>query len=210
MRRARLRGKRCLDLAVAAPALVVLSPLFLALAVLVRVCSPGPALFRQTRIGQHEQPFEMYKFRTMRSGCSDHLHREYVTRMLTDADVRNAVSDGLYKLDDDPRVTRLGAILRRTSLDELPQLINVVQGNMSLVGPRPMLPWETDLLGDVHRERFSVPAGITGLWQVSGRSRLSMTEALDLDVEYARRRTLLLDVSILVRTAGVLASREAR
>jgi lipopolysaccharide/colanic/teichoic acid biosynthesis glycosyltransferase len=101
-------------------------------------------------------------------------------------------------------VTRLGRVLRRTSLDELPQLINVVRGEMALVGPRPMLPWEYDLLGPVHHERFAVPAGITGLWQVSGRSGLTMLQALDLDVQYARTACLVLDLRILVRTVGVV------
>jgi lipopolysaccharide/colanic/teichoic acid biosynthesis glycosyltransferase len=110
----------------------------------------------------------------------------------------------LFKLVADPRITRLGRWLRKTSLDELPQLINVLRGDMSLVGPRPMLPWEAELLGDAYRPRFTVKPGLTGLWQVSGRSRLSMGTALELDVEYVRRRSIVLDLSILARTLPAL------
>jgi lipopolysaccharide/colanic/teichoic acid biosynthesis glycosyltransferase len=146
----------------------------------------------------------MYKFRTMWTGSSDRLHREYVAKLLVEPEGSSTVRNGLYKLTDDPRVTRLGAILRKTSLDELPQLFNVVRGEMSLVGPRPMLPWEIEMLGPVHQQRLAVPQGITGLWQVSGRNRLTMTQALDLDVEYVRRTCLLFDLWILVRTAFVV------
>jgi lipopolysaccharide/colanic/teichoic acid biosynthesis glycosyltransferase len=198
-------AKRAFDLALGSLLLVLSSPILLVLALLVRLTSPGPALFRQIRVGGHGRTFQMYKFRTMRTGCSEQAHREYVVHLLTDPEAQAvAARAGLYKLVDDQRVTRLGAILRKTSLDELPQLINVVRGQMSLVGPRPMLPYEIDLLGPVHRQRLSVPAGITGLWQVSGRNRLTMTEALDLDVEYARRTCLTLDLWILVRTVFVV------
>ncbi len=198
-------AKRAFDLALGSLLLVLSSPILLVLALLVRLTSPGPALFRQTRVGGHGRTFQMYKFRTMRTGCSEQVHREYVFRLLTDPLAQAvAAHAGLYKLVDDQRVTRLGAVLRKTSLDELPQLINVVRGHMSLVGPRPMLPWEIELLGPVHRQRLNVPAGITGLWQVSGRSRLTMTEALDLDVEYVRRAGIMLDLWILVRTVFVV------
>jgi lipopolysaccharide/colanic/teichoic acid biosynthesis glycosyltransferase len=200
----RLVGKRAFDLIVGCLVLVLLSPLLLVVALMVRFTSPGPALFRQTRVGKNGRTFVMYKFRTMQVGCSEQAHREYVVRLLTDPDPRSTQHKGLYKLANDARVTRLGAVLRRTSIDELPQLINVVRGEMSLVGPRPMLPWEVELLGPVHRQRLAVPAGITGLWQVSGRSRLTMTQALDLDVEYVRRASLLLDLWILARTALVV------
>jgi lipopolysaccharide/colanic/teichoic acid biosynthesis glycosyltransferase len=197
-------AKRTFDLVVGCLILVLSIPVLLLVALLVRLTSPGPALFRQTRVGQDGRTFSMYKFRTMYTECSDQAHREYVVRLLTDPDAGAAVNAGLYKLADDPRVTRLGAVLRRSSLDELPQLINVVRGQMSLVGPRPMLPWEVELLGPVHRQRFAVPAGITGLWQVSGRNRLTMMQELDLDVEYVRRTSLVLDLWILARTALVV------
>jgi lipopolysaccharide/colanic/teichoic acid biosynthesis glycosyltransferase len=197
-------AKRVFDLTLGCLFLVLSSPFLLLVAVLVRLTSPGPVLFRQTRVGEHGRTFQMYKFRTMQDGCSDGMHREYVFHLLTEPEARAAVREGLYKLANDRRVTPLGAFLRKTSLDELPQLINVVRGEMALVGPRPMLPWELDLLGPVHRRRLNVPAGITGLWQVSGRNRLTMMQALDLDVEYVRRASLLLDLWILLRTVPVV------
>jgi lipopolysaccharide/colanic/teichoic acid biosynthesis glycosyltransferase len=202
-------ARRALDLTVAGLGLVVLALLMLLIGLLVRLTSPGPALFRQVRVGEHGRQFRMLKFRTMEVGCDDELHRRYVTRMLRAEDLR-AESGGLYKLDD-PRVTRLGRLLRRTSLDELPQLINVVRGEMSLVGPRPMLPWEYELLSPTHRERFAVPAGITGLWQVSGRSRTTFEQMVALDLDYIQRQSFLLDLAILLRTIPtVIAGRDAR
>jgi lipopolysaccharide/colanic/teichoic acid biosynthesis glycosyltransferase len=149
----------------------------------------------------------MYKFRTMRAGSSDAVHREYVRRLLTDERPPVGGAKGLYKLEADHRVTRVGRILRRTSIDELPQLWNVVRGDMSLVGPRPALPYEAELFNATHRERFLVPPGLTGLWQVSGRSKLPMRAGLDLDVEYVRRQSFRLDLLILLRTVpAVLAA----
>ena len=194
--------RRSLDIVVAAVALLLVSVPMLVIAILVRTTSPGPALFRQTRVGQYGRRFAMLKFRTMHVGCSDETHRMYVTRLLN-GEVQETET-GVYKLDADPRVTRVGRVLRRTSADELPQLFNVLRGEMSLVGPRPMLPWECDMLAPAYRDRFVVPAGMTGLWQVSGRSALSMTEALDLDVRYARSAGLLLDIAILARTVWVV------
>jgi lipopolysaccharide/colanic/teichoic acid biosynthesis glycosyltransferase len=199
--RSRRIVRRGLDLLVALVALVVLAVPMLLVALLVRATSPGPSLFRQVRVGLHRQPFGMLKFRTMRLDATDELHRAYVTRLLRG---EPAAEDGLYKITADPRVTPVGRVLRRTSIDELPQLINVLRGEMSLVGPRPMLPWECELLAPGHRDRFAVPAGMTGLWQVSGRSALSMREALDLDVRYARTACLRLDLAILVRTVWVV------
>ena len=183
----------------AAALLVVLAPALLLIAALVRLTSRGPALFRQERVGYRGRPFTMLKFRSMRVDCPDAVHRDFVGRMLTGHDPRGT-GDGLFKLANDQRVTPLGDVLRRTSLDELPQLVNVLRGDMSLVGPRPALRWEVELYQHHHHERFLVRPGITGLWQVSGRSRLTMTQALDLDVEYARRRSVLFDLWILIRT----------
>jgi lipopolysaccharide/colanic/teichoic acid biosynthesis glycosyltransferase len=146
----------------------------------------------------------MLKLRSMYVGNDDEMHRAYVSGMLAGEQGAPAQDGALYKLVGDPRVTPLGAWLRRTSLDELPQLVNVVRGEMSLVGPRPMLTWEAELLAEPFRPRFTVKPGMTGLWQVSGRSRLSMRIALELDVEYARRPSTLADLGILLRTVPAL------
>jgi lipopolysaccharide/colanic/teichoic acid biosynthesis glycosyltransferase len=189
--------KRLLDLALASLALVVLSPLLAVLWLVVRYTSPGPAVFRQQRLGRDALPFTLYKFRSMRTGASDAIHRDFVTRMLTEEAV---ATDGFYKLTADPRVTPVGVWLRRTSLDELPQLVNVVRGDMSMVGPRPVLGWEAELFTEAARVRFRVRPGLTGLWQVSGRARLTMPQALELDAQYVYRQSLWLDLAILART----------
>lgn len=197
--------KRALDVVVAAPALLVLAPAMAAIALLVRLTSPGPALFKQARVGLDGREFVVWKFRTMRAGADDRVHRAYVRRLLTEERPPDGGTPGVYKLAADPRVTPVGAWLRRTSLDELPQLWNVLRGEMSLVGPRPALPWEVELYEPRYHERFAVRPGMTGLWQVSGRSHLGMRDALDLDVEYVRRRSLGLDLRILARTVAVVA-----
>ncbi|MGO4342619.1 sugar transferase [Pedococcus sp. 2YAF34] len=197
--------KRMLDLVGAAVLVVLLSPLLGLVALLVRTGSPGPALFRQTRVGRGGTPFTMVKFRTMKTGCSDVLHREYVKRLLED-DTAVHPTDGVspasavFKLDEDPRLTSLGKLLRRTSIDELPQLFNVLRGDMSLVGPRPVLPWERELLRGEYDDRFAVPPGMTGLWQTSGRSTLTMRQALELDLQYVQRCGFLFDLRLLLLT----------
>jgi lipopolysaccharide/colanic/teichoic acid biosynthesis glycosyltransferase len=196
--------KRTLDIALASVLIIVAAPLLLLLWCLVRSTSAGPALFRQERVGRNMRPFTMLKLRSMYVGSDDRMHRAYVTGMLAAEREAPARDGALFKLADDPRITPLGAWLRRASLDELPQLINVLRGDMSLVGPRPMLPWEARLVAEPYRPRFMVKPGITGLWQVSGRSRLSMGRALELDAEYARRRSVVLDLTILARTVPAL------
>lgn len=198
-------GKRLFDVLAALCALVVLFPLLLLVGLLIRLTSPGKALFRQVRVGRDGRPFVLYKYRTMHDGCPDEVHRAYVRQLLT-ADVPQAGLNGMYKLDADPRITRLGSGLRRTSIDELPQLLNVIRGDMSLVGPRPVLAWEAEMFGETHRQRFLVRPGLTGLWQVSGRSSLTMRQALDLDVEYVRRQSLALDLLIILKTLPVVLS----
>jgi lipopolysaccharide/colanic/teichoic acid biosynthesis glycosyltransferase len=196
--------KRGLDIALSSVLLLVTSPVLLLLWCLVRSTSAGPALFRQERVGRHMRPFVMLKMRTMYVDNDDRAHRAYVTSMLSAEEEAPARNGALFKLVGDRRITPLGAWLRRTSMDELPQLINVLRGEMSLVGPRPVLPWEARLFGELYRPRFTVKPGITGLWQVSGRNRLSMRTALELDLEYARRRSVVLDLSILARTVPAL------
>jgi lipopolysaccharide/colanic/teichoic acid biosynthesis glycosyltransferase len=185
---------------IACVALLLLLPLFLAVFVAIRLTSPGAALIRQARLGRGREPFVMFKFRTMYVDGDDAIHRDYVTAMFEGRAEPPAGESGLYKLVDDPRVTPAGRFLRRSSLDELPQLINVVLGQMSLVGPRPILPWEVELLAPEDLVRFDVLPGITGLWQVSGRNALTMPQAMKLDVDYVRRQSLRLDGAILLKT----------
>ena len=205
-------GCRALDVVVAAVALVVLSPLLLIVAIVVRFDSAGPAVFSQRRVGRHQRPFTVHKFRTMTAGASHDRHREYVQGLL--AGVRPpAPSAGgpQFKLSGDPRITRVGRFLRRSSLDELPQLWNVIRGDMSLVGPRPPISYEVDHYPAPHWfERFEVKPGMTGLWQVSGRCELTLQQMIELDIEYVRRRSVRLNVWILLRTLpAVLTSRGA-
>jgi lipopolysaccharide/colanic/teichoic acid biosynthesis glycosyltransferase len=200
-------AKRAIDVLVAATALLLCLPLLLLVWALVRLTSPGPALFRQSRVGEGGRPFEMLKFRTMVVDGDDSAHREYVRRLLSGS---AEPEDGLYKLGADPRVTRVGAVLRKASIDELPQLINVLRGDMSLVGPRPALPWEAALFPDWAAPRFTVRPGLTGLWQVSGRNRLTMLDGLVLDADYVARQSLFLDLAILLRTVPAVLRGGAR
>jgi lipopolysaccharide/colanic/teichoic acid biosynthesis glycosyltransferase len=198
-------SKRIVDLMVAISAFGVAAPIMVVAAILVRLTSPGPALYRQTRIGQGEQPFTMFKLRTMYVGSDDSAYREFNTQeILGNADP--GTSDGIFKLEHDPRITRVGRFLRRLSIDELPQLWNVIRGEMSLVGPRPLLPWEVELFTSEQRRRHDCAPGITGLWQVSGRSRLSTPEMLALDIAYVERQSLLFDLWILLRTPWAVLS----
>jgi lipopolysaccharide/colanic/teichoic acid biosynthesis glycosyltransferase len=202
--------KRVLDLLLASLLLILLAPAMAVIAIAIRFTSPGPALFRQIRIGYRLSPFVMFKFRTMLVNNDDTIHRAYVTAMLSGDATPAEAQRGIYKLTRDPRVTSVGAFLRRSSLDELPQLFNVLRGNMSLVGPRPALPYEAELFEHRYRTRFMAKPGITGLWQVSGRSTLPMRQALELDVYYVRRRTIGLDLLTLVKTIpAVLRARDA-
>jgi lipopolysaccharide/colanic/teichoic acid biosynthesis glycosyltransferase len=190
-------ARRAVDLTVAIVALLVLAIPLIVIGLVIRWTSVGPALFQQQRVGFGGKTFTMYKFRTMRTGVGDEMLRELIAAELRGEDTS---VDGSYKLDRDPRVTPIGAFLRKTSLDELPQLINVLLGDMSLVGPRPCLEWEARMFPSEFQPRFSVRPGITGLWQVSGRSTVSTLEMLHLDLTYVRTRNLIGDLSILVRT----------
>ncbi|HTF49472.1 MAG TPA: sugar transferase [Pseudonocardia sp.] len=190
-------ARRGIDLVVAAIGLLALLVPMIVIGLLIRATSTGPALFQQQRVGFGGRTFTMFKFRTMRTGTGDEMLRELIAAELRGEDTS---SNGSFKLDDDPRVTKVGNFLRKTSLDELPQLINVMVGNMSLVGPRPCLVWEARMFPAEFRPRFSVRPGLTGLWQVSGRSTMGTLEMLHLDLTYVRTRHLIGDLSILART----------
>jgi exopolysaccharide biosynthesis polyprenyl glycosylphosphotransferase len=199
-------GKRTIDIVGSALILAVLSPLFLHIAWRVRRGSTGPVFFRQERLGENMKPFELLKFRTMEVDTDDAPHREYMRSIMDTSQTPTA--NNLYKLDRGDAVTKVGAWLRRTSLDELPQLINVLRGDMSLVGPRPCMAYESELFEPHHFDRFLVPAGMTGLWQVTARARTTFKEALDLDAAYARDWNLRLDLKLMMRTpAAVLRAR---
>jgi exopolysaccharide biosynthesis polyprenyl glycosylphosphotransferase len=190
--------KRALDVVGALATLLLATPLFLVVAAAIKLDSPGPVLFRQRRLGKDLRPFKVLKFRTMRTDVDQAQHRGYIAAtMNARATVGN---NGLYKLDRTADVTRVGSWLRRTSLDELPQLLNVLRGEMSLVGPRPCLEYELEYFSRHHYDRFLVPAGLTGLWQVSARAHSTFGEALDLDVLYAHSWSLGLDLALLART----------
>jgi exopolysaccharide biosynthesis polyprenyl glycosylphosphotransferase len=206
--------KRGVDIVGASIGLVVLSPLLALIALAVALDSDGPVFFRQERIGVGGRRFRVWKFRTMQHGASDRTHRDLVTRMLAGDELgtKHTAADGqdIFKLVNDPRVTRLGALLRRTSLDELPQLINVLSGEMSLVGPRPPVPYEFEAYDHWQFDRLQVRPGITGLWQVSGRNRLSYRQMCELDVAYVRRWSVGLDLRILLRTIPVVLFNSGR
>ena len=187
-----LIAKRLLDLSAALVGLIVLSPLFLVVAILVRLDDGGPLFFRQERVGQFGRTFQMIKLRTMAVDNDESIHREHVALVSS--------GPGTLRLDDDPRITRVGTYLRRWSLDELPNLINVLLGQMSLVGPRPLVPYEVDHLPEKASLRFQAKQGMTGLAQISGRLHLRPEDRADLDVAYARNRSVWLDLKVLVNT----------
>ncbi|NMB75092.1 MAG: sugar transferase [Myxococcales bacterium] len=193
--------KRLFDLAAAATLAVALSPILLSCALLVRLSSPGPVLFVQKRVGRRGREFPFYKFRTMVAGARDRQHQQVMEQVIRDGQAPAQEGEApLFKMIDDPRITRLGRFLRRYSLDELPQLVNVLKGDMSLVGPRPALPYEVAMYSERARRRLEVFPGITGLWQVSGRNRLPFDAMIDLDIQYLENWSLGLDIRILART----------
>jgi lipopolysaccharide/colanic/teichoic acid biosynthesis glycosyltransferase len=185
-------------------ALILLSPVMLAAAILVRLSSEGPIIFRQERIGQFEHPFTMLKFRTMRGGPSDiEADKQAFLQELKPGAAPSPVC-GLFKNYNDGRLTPIGRVLRRYSIDELPQLFNVLRGEMSLVGPRPALEWEVSLLTPWQRARHLEKPGMTGLWQVSGRNLLTAAEMFSLDVKYVETCSLRMDLWILLRTPVIV------
>lgn len=202
--RATYRWKRSLDVIGSIVAIVLLSPVMLLTALAVVATSPGPAILKQVRVGRRGVPFVFYKFRSMVINGDDRIHREYVTRLINGK--LEGINHGnaavpLYKIKLDPRVTKVGRIIRKTSIDELPQLFNVLRGEMSLVGPRPPLPYEVENYQSWHLRRIlEANPGMTGLWQVEGRSKTSFDEMVRLDLRYIRSCSLLLDLKILMKT----------
>lgn len=220
--------KRVLDLSLALLALLLIWPLMLAIIVSVRLDSPGSAFFKQKRVGVQRRRingkvyweqvyFNCYKFRSMRTDADQSLHRQFVEAYIAgdDAQMASVQPDKSgktkYKLNGDPRVTRVGSFLRKTSLDELPQLWNVITGDLSLVGPRPAIPYEVERYSDRHLLRLNAYQGMTGLWQIKGRGDLGFNEMVELDIEYAERQSFWMDLKILLGTVpAVLLNRGAQ
>ncbi len=208
-------SKRILDLSLALCALVVLSPLIAIVAILIKLDSPGPVFFKQERIGVRRKTYNntpywqkttflCYKFRTMVTNADPALHKSYIKAMIDhDGEAMASLQGGdnnVKKLTHDPRITRLGRILRKSSIDEIPQFINVVKGEMSLVGPRPAIPYEVEMYKPWHFKRLETLPGITGLWQVTARSSCDFDEIIELDIQYIRQQSLWLDLKILLKT----------
>ena len=204
--------KRAIDIVGSLAALMILSPILAAIAIAIKLTSKGPVLFRQGRVGRHGVVFQFLKFRSMRVNSDPRVHREFVNDFIcgsSNASAADQKEAKIYKITADPRVTRVGALLRRTSLDELPQFWNVLMGDMSLVGPRPPIPYELESYRTWHKRRiFEVKPGITGLWQVYGRSRTTFDEMVRLDLRYARTWSILLDLKILLQTPRAVLSGE--
>jgi lipopolysaccharide/colanic/teichoic acid biosynthesis glycosyltransferase len=196
--------KRIMDLAGSAFALLLFAPLFLAIAVAVKLTSKGPVFFRQKRVGQHGEQFVFLKFRSMKVNNDATVHKEFIKKLIAgsaQSQPTNGNGNGVYKLTKDTRITRIGGFLRRTSLDELPQFINVLKGEMSLVGPRPAIAYEVEAYDIWHRRRvLEAKPGITGLWQVNGRSKVKFDDMVRLDLRYAKTWSPWMDLKILLRT----------
>jgi lipopolysaccharide/colanic/teichoic acid biosynthesis glycosyltransferase len=213
--------KRCLDLVLAGGLLILLLPMLLVIAVLIKLDSPGSVIFTHERVGARRQRsggraiwairnFPMYKFRSMVQDADSSAHEAYIRDFVEGRAQASEENGGKFKLTNDPRVTRVGRFLRRTSLDELPQLVNVLKGEMSLVGPRPVPPYEVACYRNGHHQRLAALPGITGFWQVNGRCKVTFEEMIDMDIEYIRNASLGLDLKILVLTVpAVLSGRGA-
>lgn len=199
--------KRSIDVVVSLLVLVIGFPFFLAIAILIKITSKGPVFFKQVRVGRDGAYFVLYKFRTMREGHDDTAHREFTRNFINGNGAHASLDqngDNVFKLTDDPRITGVGNFLRRVSLDELPQFINILKGEMTIVGPRPCLPYEYECYKDWHKQRVKVKPGLTGLWQVKGRSKVSFDEMVRLDLYYIEYWTLMMDVKIMLNTLPVM------
>jgi lipopolysaccharide/colanic/teichoic acid biosynthesis glycosyltransferase len=200
-------ARRCLDLVVASTLMLLLLPLLIGIVVAVRLDSRGPALFRQRRVGYYQREFTVYKFRSMRLDADEERHRQYVSALIGSGPAETGGED-LYKLAVDDRITPVGRRIRSWSIDELPQLFNVVLGDMSLIGPRPAIPYEVESYPAWYGKRFAVKPGLTGLWQVSGRNQRTYEEMVSLDIDYAENRSFLGDLAILARTPKAVFGRK--
>ncbi|WP_144560132.1 sugar transferase [Shouchella miscanthi] len=196
-----LFSKRSLDIIASLLGIIFLSPLFLVIAILIKYEDrKGPIFFKQVRVGKDGKEFYMYKFRSMVSNAEELLH---------DLLKQNEVSGHMFKMKDDPRVTRIGKFIRKTSIDELPQLLNVLKGDMSLVGPRPPLTREVAEYSSYHKQRLLVKPGCTGIWQVSARNDVGFEEMVEMDIQYIKERTILKDTILIIKTIGVMLKPKA-
>jgi lipopolysaccharide/colanic/teichoic acid biosynthesis glycosyltransferase len=200
---------RALDVVIALVGAIASIPLLVLICVAIRLEGGGPAIFRQRRLGRNKQIFTVHKFRTMRLEADPSVHREYVEQLIAGNETAHADDSGrdLYKLAADDRVTRVGRFLRKTSLDELPQIFDVLRGQMSLVGPRPVIPYEAELYPAGYDLRFAVKPGMTGLWQVNGRNERTYREMVEFDLAWVHRHSVACYLSILARTPWVLLRR---
>jgi exopolysaccharide biosynthesis polyprenyl glycosylphosphotransferase len=200
-RRPRLMVKRVIDIFGSALALLFLLPIFLTIALAIKLTSSGPVFFRQSRVGQFGKTFTFLKFRSMYVNNDPSAHKKYVTELIRTAGSKQSAGQIVYKMKDDKRITLVGKFLRKSSLDEIPQFINVLRGDMSLVGPRPAIPYEVSAYRPWHRRRvLEAKPGITGLWQIEGRSRVTFDDMVRMDLRYAKNWSLWLDLKILLRT----------
>ncbi len=199
--------KRGTDIAASLVVLVLGFPFFLAIALLIKLTSKGPVFFKQERVGEDGGIFALFKFRTMRTDCDDSLHREFTRNFIQGRLPEPSLDSGkseVYKMTDDPRITAVGGFLRKTSLDELPQFINILRSEMTIVGPRPPMPYEYECYDEWHKLRLKVRPGLTGLWQVSGRSTVPFQEMVMMDIYYIENWSMLLDLKIMIKTVPVM------
>jgi lipopolysaccharide/colanic/teichoic acid biosynthesis glycosyltransferase len=192
--------KRVIDIVLTLLLMPLLALILLAIVIAIKLYSPGPVFYRQQRIGKGGKPFMMLKFRSMHVGNNSHSHRQFMQRMIRENLRPQDVGLKVMKLPDDPRITRPGKLLRLLSLDELPQFINVLRGEMSIVGPRPPLPYEYDLYSDWHKRRLDVLPGITGLWQVTAHNQVSFDEMVQIDLDYIETMSPWLDIKLIAMT----------
>jgi lipopolysaccharide/colanic/teichoic acid biosynthesis glycosyltransferase len=199
-----MAAKRAVDIVFSLAVIVLGLPFYALIAALIKITSEGPVLFVQDRVGKDCRPFKFYKFRTMLVDCNDSQHRNFAEDFIKGRLMHDEENGRVFKLKNDPRVTSIGRFLRRSSLDELPQFINVLRGEMTLVGPRPPLAYELALYKEWHRGRLGAKPGLTGLWQVSGRSTVPFDEMVMLDLYYIENWSLALDMKIILRTVPVM------